>query len=92
MSKQSCKPCDYRTEFDKRVISTVGEWVLDQDTDPLNPKPEQYKKKIKENYHYNYSTGVSGYENNTIQTRPTCSCNGKKSLPHDTVDEGFSFV
>jgi hypothetical protein len=93
MSVKSCKPCDYRTEFDKRVISIVSEWALSQDTDPVNPKPEAYKKKINEKYSYNYSSELTGYENNTIQTRASCPCNGRQSLPNDSfISERYSFV
>lgn len=91
MSTYSCKPCDYRTDFDKRFITTVSGWVLARDTDPLHPLPETYKK-MRENYTYKYLNEITGYENNTIQTRASCPCAGKMSLPHDTVDERFSYI
>jgi hypothetical protein len=54
----SCKPCDYRTDFDKKVIDLSCPWVLSQDTDPLVPLPKIVREdlaKKRENYHYDYS-------------------------------------
>jgi len=78
--------CNYRTDFDKQIISMSMPWVLSRDTDPLNPKPEHYKKKVGEHYMYQYMNEVSGYDNNTIQTRASCPCNGRMNLPNSNVN------
>jgi hypothetical protein len=70
--------CDYRTDFDKRIISMSMPWVLAQDTDPLAPKPEPYKKKSKESYMYKYMNEVSGYTNNTLENHVSCPCGGRR--------------
>ena len=78
--------CNYRTDFDKQIISISMPWVLSQDTDPLNPKPEPYKKKIGEKYMYEYMNEVSGYDDNTLRNRASCPCNGRMNLPNSNVN------
>ena len=57
MNSNSCKPCGYRTDFDKQIISMSCPWTLAQDTDPLVPLPKIIREnaaKKRENYHYDY--------------------------------------
>jgi len=57
MNTNSCKPCGYRTDFDKQIINMACPWVLSQDTDPLVPLPKIVREdaaKKKENYHSDY--------------------------------------
>ena len=54
----TCKPCDYRTDFDKNNIGMSCPWALSQDTDPLVPLPRIIREdaaKKKESYSYGYA-------------------------------------
>lgn len=58
MNTNTCKPCEYRTDFDKKVIDLSCPWVLSRDTDPLVPLPRIIREdaaKKKENYSYDYA-------------------------------------